>query len=186
MNSYKNIGIVLGLVVLFASCADKNSPNYQYMPNMYEAVGYETYQKVDFLPNGMEAGLPVENTIPRGWMPYEFANDVEGKDLARLQASPLDSLKQDENLIKGKELYAINCAICHGNKGAGQGNLVKREKILGVPSYADVGRDITVGSTYHTIYYGLNSMGSYAVQLNHKERWQVAEYVMQLKQDLTK
>jgi mono/diheme cytochrome c family protein len=29
-------------------------------------------------------------------------------------------------------------------------------------------------------------MGSYANQLNHEERWQVAEYVMKLKQDLTK
>jgi mono/diheme cytochrome c family protein len=55
-----------------------------------------------------------------------------------------------------------------------------------VPSYADAARNITVGSTYHTIYYGLNSMGSYAGQINYEERWQVAEYVMQLKQDLTK
>ncbi|WKB80032.1 cytochrome c [Cellulophaga lytica] len=186
MKIFKNIGLVLGVTLLIASCADKNSPNYQYMPNMYEAVGYETYQEVDFLPTGMEAGLPVENTISRGHMPYEFANDIEGKELARLQASPLDSLKVEANLANGKELYAINCAICHGNKGDGQGNLVKREKILGVPSYADAGRNITVGSTYHTIYYGLNSMGSYANQLNHEERWQVAEYVMQLKQDLTK
>lgn len=186
MKIFKNIGLVLGVTLLMASCADKNSPNYQYMPNMYEAVGYETYQQVDFLPSGMEAALPVENTISRGHMPYEFANDIEGKELARFQGSPLDSLKTEANLAKGKELYAINCAICHGNKGDGQGNLVKREKILGVPSYADAGRNITVGSTYHTIYYGLNSMGSYANQLNHDERWQVAEYVMQLKQDLTK
>lgn len=186
MNSYRKLGIVLGVVLLMASCANKNRPNYQYMPNMYEPVGYETYQKVDFLPSGMEANLPVENTISRGWMPYEFDNSIEGKEMARMQPSPLDSLKADENLAKGKELYAINCAICHGNKGDGQGNLVKREKILGVPSYADAGRIITVGGTYHTIYYGINSMGSYAVQLNNEERWQVAEYVMKLKQDLTK
>ncbi|MEO1548472.1 MAG: cytochrome c, partial [Bacteroidota bacterium] len=51
----------------------------------------------------------------------------------------------------------------------------------------DVARNITVGSTYHTMYYGLNSMGSYASQMdNEKELWQVAEYVMQLKADLTK
>ncbi len=62
---------------------------------------------------------------------------------------------------------------------------MKREKILGVPSYADAARNITVGSTYHTIYYGLNSMGSYAGQLNFEERWQVSEYVMKLKNDLT-
>jgi hypothetical protein len=64
--------------------------------------------------------------------------------------------------------------------------LVKREKFLGVPTYADVARDVTIGSTYHTIYYGLNSMGSYKNQLNLKERWLVANYVMKLKEDLTK
>ena len=104
-----------------------------------------------------------------------------------MDTSPLDSLNQEENLARGAELYAIYCAICHGVKGDGQGTLVKREKILGVPSYADAARNITVGSTYHTIYYGLNSMGSYASQFaNEEEMWQVSEYVMKLKEDLTK
>ena len=75
-------------------------------------------------------------------MPYSYENTLEGKELARLQLSPLDSLKKQENLVVGKELYGIYCAICHGNSGKGQGTLVKREKILGVPSYADVGRNI--------------------------------------------
>ena len=75
--------------------------------------------------------------------------------------------------------------MCHGSKGDGQGILVQREKILGVPSYADPVRNITVGSTYHVMYYGLNSMGSYASQFaNDTEMWQVAEYVMKLKEDL--
>jgi mono/diheme cytochrome c family protein len=87
---------------------------------------------------------------------------------------------------RGKELYSIYCAVCHGNKGDGQGILMKREKILGIPSYSDVGRAITEGSTYHTIYYGKNSMGSYAGQLNEEERWQVTHYVMKLKSDLEK
>lgn len=186
MKSFIKIVAILLVLVTFSSCFNKNERNYQYMPNMYESVGYETYQKVDFLPSGVEANLPVEGTISRGHIPYEFSNGLEGKDLARLQASPLDSVRTIENLAVGAELYTIYCAVCHGNKGDGQGNLVKREKILGVPSYSDAGRNITIGSTYHTIYYGLNSMGSYANQLNHEERWQVAEYVMKLKQDLTK
>ena len=106
--------------------------------------------------------------------------------MSRTLASPLDSLAREENLAVGSELYGIYCAVCHGNKGDGQGNLVKREKILGVPSYADAGRNISVGSTYHVIYYGQNAMGSYANQLNETERWQVSEYVMKLKEDLTK
>ena len=178
--------IVLGILLLAASCADSSRPNYQYMPKMYEPVGYETYQEVDFLPEGTAALTPPDNTVKRGWLPYEFANDLEGKELARAQQSPLDSLMVEGNLAKGKELYDIYCAICHGNQGKGQGTLVKREKILGVPGYADAARNITAGSTYHTIYYGLNSMGSYAGQLNFEERWQVSEYVMKLKNDLTK
>lgn len=173
--------IVLGM----GSCQDSNQPNYQYMPNMYESVGYETYEQVSWLPEGTEAMNPAENTISRGMVPYGFEDTPEGKELARLAASPLDSLQSESNLAVGKELYDIYCAICHGAKGDGKGTLVQREKILGVPTYADPARNITVGSTYHVIYYGLNSMGSYANQLNHHERWQVAEYVMKLKQDLT-
>jgi mono/diheme cytochrome c family protein len=98
--------------------------------------------------------------------------------------SSLDSTQIDYD--RGKVLYEVYCGICHGNKGAGQGTLVKREKILGVPSYADAGRAITTGSIYHVIYYGKNTMGSYANQLNEEERWQVVAYVEKLKAELEK
>ena len=65
-------------------------------------------------------------------------------------------------------------------------NLLIAKKILGVPSYDDAGRAITTGSIYHVIYYGKNTMGSYANQLNEKERWQVVAYVEKLKADLEK
>lgn len=186
MKSFGKIGMVLFGILVFFSCQDEKIPNYQYMPNMYEAVGYETYDEVYFLPKGTEALVPPENTIPRGWLPYGYENTPEGKELARVQISPLDSLQREENLATGKELYDIYCAICHGAKGKGQGDLVKREKILGVPSYDDAARNITVGTTFHTVQYGLNSMGSYASQMNTTEMWQVSEYVMKLKEDLTK
>lgn len=185
----KNLLISTGVLVAIlglASCQDGNQPNYQYMPNMYESVGYETYEKVEWLPNGSEAMTPVEHTISRGLVPYALENTPEGKEMSVMVQSPLDSLQREGNLAVGKELYDIYCAICHGAKGDGKGTLVQREKILGVPSYIDPARNITNGSTYHVIYYGLNSMGSYANQLNHEERWQVAEYVMKLKEDLTK
>lgn len=184
MNTVMKYGFLLGLVAVLASCADSNRPNYQFFPNMYESVSYEPYQQVEFLPGTMEAMEPVDGTIARGYMPYKFSNSPEDRALAKLDPSPLDSLNMEKNLKVGKELYDIYCAVCHGKKGDGNGILVEREKILGVPSYGDAGREITVGGTYHTIYYGLNSMGSYANQLNPTERWQVAEYVVKLKNDL--
>jgi hypothetical protein len=52
-----------------SSCFDSSKPNYQYMPNMYEPVGYETYGAYEVFPSGQEAMLPVSGTVPRGWEP---------------------------------------------------------------------------------------------------------------------
>jgi len=152
---------------------------------MYEPVGYETYAESSMFPNDAVALVPAEGSIPRGFMPFDFDNTVEGYEAAKaMLKSPLDSTQVD--FANGKMLYDIYCGICHGNLGDGQGNLVKREKILGVPRYDDAGRAITEGSVYHTLYYGKNAMGSYANQLQEEERWQVVAYVLKLKADLQK
>ncbi len=176
--------LVVATVLVAVSCKKDTAPNYQFMPNMYESAGYETYGEAAF-PNGVEAQLPAEGSIPRGYVPFDIENTTEGYELAKeTLISPIDSTKVD--LDRGKALYDIYCGICHGNKGNGQGKLVKREKILGIPSYDDAGRAITAGSIYHTIYYGKNAMGSYANQLKEEERWQVVSYVLKLKSDLEK
>jgi len=180
------IGFIAVLLFSVTSCFNKKTPNYQFMPNMYESVGYETYSEAPF-ENGIEAQLPAEGSIARGYNITFDINDpsTAGYELAKATAkSPLDSTQVD--LTRGKELYDIYCGICHGNKGDGQGKLVKREKILGIPSYDDAGRAINEGSIYHTIYFGKNAMGSYANQLNDEERWQVVAYVLKLKADLEK
>ena len=199
--SLKHI-VVLGMLIGLFSCQKNSRPNYQYMPNMYESVGYEAYQESGAFANGVEAQLPAEGTIPRGgFMPYDIENTNEGYETAKaILKSPLaepipldmaDSIQVDPNVPRvdyavGGPLYSIYCGICHGVKGDGKGKLVQREKILGVPSYDDPGRAITTGSIYHVIYYGKNTMGSYANQLNEEERWQVVAYVEKLKADLEK
>ncbi|WP_445733723.1 c-type cytochrome [Mariniflexile sp.] len=176
--------LVLAVALVAVSCKKDSAPNYQYMPNMYESAGYETYGEAAF-ENGMEAQLPAEGSIARGNVPFDIENSTQGYMVAKeTLKSPLDSTAVD--LEKGKVLFDIYCAICHGGKGDGQGNLVKREKILGIPSYDDVGRAINEGSIYHTIYYGKNAMGSYANQLKEEERWQVVAYVLELKAQLEK
>ncbi len=176
-----NVFLFASLSFIAISCKQEGKPNYQYFPNMYESVGYETYSESKAFGDGQEAQVPVKGTIKRGFVPYQYENTTEGYQLAKANLkSPLDSLSV--NLDKGKELFDIYCAICHGTKGDGKGNLVTREKFLGVPNYAE--RDITEGSIYHVITYGLNSMGSHANQLSQNERWLVTEYVLKLKSEL--
>lgn len=182
----KNIFKIAVLFIAFGSvisCQDDNKPNYQYMPNMYESVGYEAYGKYEVFPDGYEALEPAEGSVMRGWLPYDYENSTEGKALAKANLrNPLPYT--EDNLVEGKDLYGLYCGICHGDKGDGQGTLAKREKILGIPAYNDAGRAINEGSTYHVMYYGINSMGSYASQMTEEELWKVDHYVMSLKDKL--
>ena len=181
MKSLYKIVAVVGLSFMATSCFDKAKPNYQFFPNMYEAVSYETYSEHNVFKGGVEAQIPAKGSIKRGFVPYEIPNTPEGYALAKATLkSPLDSLSINQD--KAKELYTIYCGICHGDKGDGKGNLVVKEKFLGVPSYKD--REITDGSVFHVITYGLNSMGSHANQLSQEERWVVADYVLKLKAGL--
>ena len=181
MKRIYKITLLVGITILVSSCHNNSAPNYQYFPNMYESVGYETYSESKAFANGQEGQLPAEGSINRGFEPYEYPNTTEGYELAKANLkSPLDSLGR--NSEKGKELYEIYCAICHGTTGNGKGKLVEREKFLGVPSYAD--RVITEGSIFHVETYGLNAMGSHANQLTKHERWLIADYVLKLKSQL--
>ncbi|MDC3369082.1 cytochrome c [Flavobacteriaceae bacterium] len=181
--NYKGLLALLILVLGIQSCSDNSRPNYQYFPNMYEPVGYETYADSDAFANGIEAQIPVEGSIARGWEPYDYPDTNEGYEAAKANLNSSIEIT-DANQANGKELYGIYCAVCHGNKGDGQGILMTREKFLGVPSYAD--REITPGSIYHVLMYGKNAMGSHAGQVNAEERWQITQHVMELRSKLVK
>ncbi len=182
MKNIKNI-LIVSLFLMMVSCFDSSKPNYQFFPQMYDSEGYDTYSESDAFSNGIEAQLPVEGTISRGWEPYEYLDTNEGYENAKLNLlSPIKVSK--ESLENGKKLYEIYCSVCHGSKGDGQGILMKREVYLGVPSYID--REITPGSIYHILMYGKNAMGSHAGQINELERWQISQHVMELRSKLKK
>lgn len=180
MKTLTNIGIAIFASATMVSCFNDKKPNYQYFPNMYEPVSYETYGAYSVFPDEQEAMVPPDNTVPRGYTPYDYENSTAGLERAKAELnSPYEVT--EENLATGAQLYTLYCAVCHGDTGNGQGILVKREKFLGIPSYADAGRNIVMGGIYHVQTYGLNAMGSYASQVSEKERWQIAMHVMNLK-----
>ena len=172
------LSAIVSLLLLSACTRDRSKPNIQYMPDMYQSIPYEPYGVNPVLKDSMAALVPPEGAIARGHETLSFPAGLDGYNLAK------DSLKSPlkvtpENLANGKKMFDMYCAICHGEKGDGQGTLVKRQKFFGVPNFKD--REITEGSIYHVIYYGRNMMGSHASQLTEKERWQVVQYVLNLR-----
>ncbi len=186
MKQLFNIAILALFALSLSFCSrDNRTRNVRYMAttDMYNPVGYETYAPNSFFKNGLEAQNPVVGTIFRGEVPYEIPNNEAGYQLAlKTLKSPLEV--NAINLANGRAMFTINCISCHGDKGNGQGVLMQNGKFLGVPNYKD--RPITEGSIYHVIMYGRNLMGSHASQLTHTERWQVVQYVQQLRDSLIK
>ena len=90
MKMRNNIFLLIMVSLLFTSCFDTSRPNFQYFPDMYESLAGEAYAESDAFSNGLEAQLPVEGTIARGWEPYDYDDTEEGYQLAKEQLiSPL-------------------------------------------------------------------------------------------------
>ena len=196
MNKNKFVYAVLvafTFIAALSACKDKRSTGLEYARNMYDPIALNPDQPVDttnkYLSSfkGQAAQTPPANTKPVGFKEYdEFPNDQAGYEAAgttMVNPLPADII----TLAEGKKLYTVFCGPCHGDKGDGQGHLVKIEKFSGVPSYHEGSssrggamKDLTGGKIYHTITYGLNNMGSHASQITPTDRWKVVMYVQEL------
>jgi mono/diheme cytochrome c family protein len=176
---------VIAVVFSISSCREKDGVAPEYMPDMYRSPSVETYvyygelrgkQGNDSIRNRMSAGLPVEGTIARGFMPYPYENSIEGYEAAGVNLkSPFPS--SDETVKEGKNLYGMFCIQCHGSTGQGDGILVQREKFPPLPIKFNDTLDLSVGKMFHTITYGKGIMGSHASQLKKVERWNIIHYI---------
>jgi mono/diheme cytochrome c family protein len=179
--------LAIAFAATFSACRDKRSTGLEYARNMYDPIAYNPDQPNKNFKDGKTAQLPPANTKPVGFEEYdEYPNTLEGYNEAgakMVNPLPVDSI----NLEQGKHSFVVFCAPCHGEKGDGQGHLVKIEKFTGVPSYSTGASsrggnmaDLTPGKIYHTITYGVNNMGSHASQILPIDRWKIVMYVQQL------
>lgn len=188
MNKMKLLGttvIVFAAVAIISSCKDKRSTGWEYAPNMYEHIAYDPDQKNPNFKDGKTSQLPPPGTIPVGFIKFDYPNSKEGYELAGTEFA--DTLaKTPQNLAEGKLLFEHFCSPCHGLSGQGDGLVVAHgypappSYSKGVSSRGGNMKDLTDGKIYHTITYGVNSMGSYAAQLEPKERMKVIMYVHKL------
>ena len=91
MKSFKIVAVAI-LVITFISCADKKERQVQYMSDtdMYTPVSYETYGET--ADGEMSARKPVDGTIARGQVPYDYPDTQEGLMAAKDSLkSPLES-----------------------------------------------------------------------------------------------
>ncbi len=179
---------------------EANSVDYFYY-NRWDLQGYI---------NLSQPRSPVPGTIPRGFVglskfsggdipddvagrfetetingavPYYYKDTEEERTRAQneIKLNPYRITKA--SLAQGKLLYDIYCGICHGEKGDGNGYLVRDDgKYPAQPAILTSDEFVAAsnGRMYHAIMYGKNVMGSYADKLSYQERWEVIQYIRAL------
>jgi len=183
MKKFLNITGCIALAIVLISCDNtRRNPGRAYMPDMAYSRAIETYATTENLEKeGIHyTGLPVAGTIARGdMMPYTIKNDSLGYVESATVKSPLTTAIVD--MKNAERLYLINCGICHGAKLDGNGPLWKDGSgpFTAAPKnfMADDMKKMAEGTMFHSVTYGKGQMGSYASQLNTKQRWEVIAYI---------
>ncbi|GAB4295356.1 MAG: hypothetical protein Kow0098_17660 [Ignavibacteriaceae bacterium] len=122
-------------------------------------------------PDGSGMRTPVEGTIARGFIPYQFKGTTEPPEVLD---NPL--LPTPEVLELGKKKFLTFCSPCHGNNAEGDSRL--RGQFPNPPTlHSDRARGFSDGMIFHIITNGQNTMPAYESQILPDERWAIVHYV---------
>ncbi len=83
-----------------------------------------------------------------------------------------------ESLAKGKKVYAIDCALCHGDNGDGKGDMAS--DIKNIPDFTnpDVQKNATDGAWFYVIRKGKGAMPAEdAARAKDEEVWNLVNYI---------
>jgi mono/diheme cytochrome c family protein len=182
-------------ISMVSSCGVKREPGSAYMPDMAYSRAYETNMQRDegFTTSRDSAdrfhtifynNKPVAGTMRMGELPpYTLPNDSNGYKLSAQVKNPMPPLTGADSAEAGR-LFNINCAVCHGAKGGGNGPIsgkIGAVANLQQPMYIEMAD----GTMFHSLTYGRNNMGSYASQLSREQRWKIIQYVRTLQPKAT-
>ena len=106
-----------------------------------------------------------------------FTVVVNPKSVGGLSAVELDS-----SLANGQRYYQQNCAVCHGDAGAGNGPATKYG-VPGINLMTDMTKGRSDGYIYGMLRNGRGSMPSYN-RIEEPDRWDVVNYVRGLQGSL--
>jgi mono/diheme cytochrome c family protein len=141
-------------------------------------------QNYDF-PNEQVNRKPVEHTVSRG--PVDdgsvFYTGQTGGVLATTFPMPvtLDLVKQ------GQEAFNINCSVCHGCDGYGEGMIVQRGFPQPPSFHSERLRNAPVGHFFQVITHGYGVMYPFGSRITPEDRWAIICYIraLQLSQNAT-
>ena len=82
-----------------------------------------------------------------------------------------------ESLAKAKKLYAIDCAMCHGEKGDGKGDMASDIKNVTDFTNPEVQKARTDGEWFYIIRHGKGEMPPEGDRAKDDDVWSLVNYI---------
>jgi len=180
MNKTQSIVVASLMIGLgLAACNSGNvrrNPGKTYAPDMTYSRAYDAYTYNPNFADSQTSRLPVTGTVARG---HELPDHLAEGDTNAYKTYATALRFNDAEMKEGQRLFNIYCGICHGTDLDGQGPLYKSGKFAAMPANFKDAKylHMPVGQMYAAVKFGKNAMGSYASQLDIKQRWQVIAYI---------
>ena len=186
MNRTKSIVVASLLVGLGLTACNsggmRRNPGKIYAPDMTYSQAYDAYTYNPNFADSQSSRLPVPGTVARG---HELPDHLTEGDTNAYKSMTTSLRFNEAEMKEGKRLYDIYCGICHGPNLDGNGPLYASGKFAAMPANFKDGKylGMPVGTMYAAIKFGKNVMGSYASQLDIKQRWMVIAYIKKVQSE---
>jgi len=179
-NLIKLLGLILIIVTATSCKRDNNYTGHGYFMDMAYSQAFETYGSSPNFSDSITMLIPVEGTVPREMIPYQYEKTFDEQQRAgRELVNTLEA--NEENLARGKEQFNVYCAICHGDKGKGDGHLFTSKLFTAKPTslVEDYVQSKPDGEIFHIITMGSIStlMGAHGSQISPDDRWKIILYL---------
>lgn len=199
--------MITAVVIAIAGFRGEKSglPPLEIFPDMDHQPKVQPQHSSGFFADGRGARKPVDGTIPMGYtlkgrylqpgaansMPEgsSFTNKPDYYNTGKMGDAYGDGFPLEVNerlLARGQERFDINCAICHGRTGAGNGIVQQIGNWATVANLQDERiRTMPDGQIFNTITNGKNTMGAYGPQIAVEDRWAIVAYIRALQRSQT-
>jgi len=92
-----------------------------------------------------------------------------------------NTLESSERVLTaGKNIYTQLCAVCHGNKGAGDGITAAALQPKPANFLTSAFQEQTDGAIFYKISEGRPPMPGFKTQLNEQQTWAIVHYLRSL------
>jgi mono/diheme cytochrome c family protein len=195
--------LIVVLVIALAGFRGQYStkPEIQIFPDMDEQPRFNPQHPSKFFADGRAARPPVDGTVPLGYtIPSDFSSTGASNNRVMEKGGGFTATTDYYNtgrmgdvygdglpvavtpavMERGRERYAINCAVCHGATGEGNG-IISQYGLAGIANLQlERIRTMPDGQIFMTITSGKNTMGAYGPQIALEDRWAIIAYIRAL------